>query len=200
MLPREGWALQEKVAHRPHAQATARFDVEIASVATAVPQHKVLQDSRRRNRPQRFFPHLTGLPSVFANTGIESRYVCEPPDWYLRGPGLGGAHGLLPAPCAGAPGGGHAQSCGRRRHRARRHRRHRRQHHHRPGDPEPRGAAPQPSALLTRRSSACRSSGSAAAAASAGSRARSASPKPCPAATCSSSPSICAACARAATT
>jgi len=75
--------LQEKVAYRPYTETAARFDVEIASVATAVPQHKVLQDTVAE-ATKRFFPHLTGLASVFANTGIESRYVCESPDWYLE--------------------------------------------------------------------------------------------------------------------
>jgi alkylresorcinol/alkylpyrone synthase len=75
--------LQERVARRPDAQATAGFDVEIAAVAIAVPQHKVLQGTIAEGTA-RFFPHLTGLASVFANTGIESRYVCEPPDWYLQ--------------------------------------------------------------------------------------------------------------------
>jgi alkylresorcinol/alkylpyrone synthase len=75
--------LQERVARRPDAEATTGFDVEIASVATAVPQHKVLQQTIAE-ATTRFFPHLTGLASVFANTGIESRYVCEPPDWYLQ--------------------------------------------------------------------------------------------------------------------
>ena len=36
---------------------------------------------------KRFFPHLTGIASVFANTGIESRYVCEPPEWYYEARG-----------------------------------------------------------------------------------------------------------------
>jgi hypothetical protein len=32
----------------------------------------------------RVFPHLTGLAGLFATTGIESRYLCETPDWYLE--------------------------------------------------------------------------------------------------------------------
>jgi len=68
------------------AQITEDFDVAIASVASAVPQHKVSQD-RIAEGAKHFFPHLNGLAGVFANTGIESRYVCEPPDWYLEGRG-----------------------------------------------------------------------------------------------------------------
>jgi alkylresorcinol/alkylpyrone synthase len=56
--------------------------VEIASVACVVPRHRVTQDTIAEGA-KRFFPHLVGLASVFANTGIESRYVSEPPDWYL---------------------------------------------------------------------------------------------------------------------
>ena len=59
------------------------FDVVIASVASAVPPHKVSQD-RVAEGAKRFFPHLNGLASIFATTGIETRYVCEAPDWYLE--------------------------------------------------------------------------------------------------------------------
>jgi len=86
MLPWEGWVLQEKVDRTRHAQATARFDVEIASVASVVPPHKVSQEVVAESA-QRFFPHLTGIASVFANTGIASRYVCEPPEWYYEARG-----------------------------------------------------------------------------------------------------------------
>ena len=44
MLPLEDWVVQEKVDRTRHAQTTARFDVEIASVASVVPQHKVSQE------------------------------------------------------------------------------------------------------------------------------------------------------------
>ena len=66
--------------------AREEFDVAIASVASAVPPHKVSQD-RIAEGARHFFPHLNGLASVFANTGIESRYVCETPDWYLEARG-----------------------------------------------------------------------------------------------------------------
>ena len=48
--------MQEKVALRRHAAATARFDVEIASVASVVPQHKVSQETIAEGA-KRFFPH-----------------------------------------------------------------------------------------------------------------------------------------------
>lgn len=78
--------MQERVALDRHTEAAAGFAVEIASVACAVPQHKVTQAAIAEGA-KRFFPHLTGIASVFANTGIESRYVCEPPDWYLSSRG-----------------------------------------------------------------------------------------------------------------
>jgi alkylresorcinol/alkylpyrone synthase len=64
-------------------QTTADFDLVIASVSSAVPSHKVSQ-AAAAERAMRVFPHLTGLAGLFANTGIESRYVCETPDWYLE--------------------------------------------------------------------------------------------------------------------
>jgi alkylresorcinol/alkylpyrone synthase len=78
--------LQEKVAVWRPDEAATEFAVEIASVACAVPAHKVSQETIAEGA-KRFFPHLVGIASVFANTGIESRYVCEPPDWYLESRG-----------------------------------------------------------------------------------------------------------------
>lgn len=62
-------------------QAAARFDVEIASIVTAVPEHRVTQ-SDVTERVKRLFPQLRHHDGLFANTGIESRYTCQPPDWY----------------------------------------------------------------------------------------------------------------------
>ena len=64
-------------------RTTADFDVVIASVSSAVPSHKVSQ-ATVAERAMRVFPHLTGLAGLFATTGIESRYLCETPDWYLE--------------------------------------------------------------------------------------------------------------------
>jgi alkylresorcinol/alkylpyrone synthase len=66
-------------AHR----AAAGFDVEIAGVATAVPAHKVSQ-ADISERAKVVFPHLARLEGLYANTGIETRYFCEPPDWYYE--------------------------------------------------------------------------------------------------------------------
>ena len=61
----------------------AKFDVEIASVATAVPEHKICQ-AEITKRAREVFPHLARLESLYGNTGIETRYACEAPDWYYE--------------------------------------------------------------------------------------------------------------------
>jgi alkylresorcinol/alkylpyrone synthase len=61
----------------------AKFDVEIASVATAVPKHKICQ-AEISKRATEIFPHHPRLKSLYGNTGIDNRYLCEPPDWYHR--------------------------------------------------------------------------------------------------------------------
>ncbi len=57
------------------------FDVEILSVATAVPAHKVSQ-RELYEQATRVFPHLSYLENLFPNTGIDFRFFCEPIDWY----------------------------------------------------------------------------------------------------------------------
>ena len=64
------------------AGVRTRFNVEIAAVACVVPEHNVSQQAIA-DSARRFFPHLEGSSGLFANTGIESRYVCEPPEWYF---------------------------------------------------------------------------------------------------------------------
>jgi alkylresorcinol/alkylpyrone synthase len=62
-------------------QTASRFDVEIVGIATAVPGHRVTQRDATE-RVKRLFPQLRHHDGLFANTGIESRYTCQPPDWY----------------------------------------------------------------------------------------------------------------------
>jgi alkylresorcinol/alkylpyrone synthase len=59
------------------------FDVEIAGMATAVPRNKLNQVDAAR-RAKRLFPELGDYEGLFRNTGIETRYTCEPSDWYER--------------------------------------------------------------------------------------------------------------------
>jgi alkylresorcinol/alkylpyrone synthase len=56
------------------------LDVEIASVATANPQHKVAQADAIAHA-KRIFPHFDRLEALFGNTGIEWRYTCQPLSW-----------------------------------------------------------------------------------------------------------------------
>ncbi len=65
---------------------TAGYDVEIVSIATAVPEHKYTQaDAIQRSKS--LMPHCAYLEPVFDHTGIETRYSCVPMDWYLDSPG-----------------------------------------------------------------------------------------------------------------
>jgi alkylresorcinol/alkylpyrone synthase len=57
------------------------LNVGIASIATAVPQHKISQ-KEVTERAKRLFPHLAARGNLYSNTGIDMRYACEPPDWY----------------------------------------------------------------------------------------------------------------------
>jgi alkylresorcinol/alkylpyrone synthase len=57
------------------------FDVDIAGIATAVPEHVLSQQDAAR-RAQAIFPELGGHQTLFRNTGIDTRYACEPPEWY----------------------------------------------------------------------------------------------------------------------
>jgi alkylresorcinol/alkylpyrone synthase len=49
--------------------------------ATAVPRYKLLQADAAR-RAKRLFPELADYKSLFRNTGIETRYACQPHEWY----------------------------------------------------------------------------------------------------------------------
>ncbi len=69
-----------KLADRAFA---SKFDVEIASVATAVPKHKVGQDEAAE-RAQKVFPQFARLEALYTNTGVDTRYSVEPSEWYLQ--------------------------------------------------------------------------------------------------------------------
>jgi alkylresorcinol/alkylpyrone synthase len=70
-LPAAGWNVAPAV------------DVEIASVATAVPAHATGQKDVAE-RAQRLYPQYARLDCLYANTGIEQRYSVEPKEWYLE--------------------------------------------------------------------------------------------------------------------
>jgi predicted naringenin-chalcone synthase len=68
-------------AARRRALAAA-FDVEILSLATANPPHRLPQ-SEAAARAKQLYPHLKKLWGLYDNTGIDVRYCCEPIEWYL---------------------------------------------------------------------------------------------------------------------
>jgi alkylresorcinol/alkylpyrone synthase len=61
-------------------------DVEILSIATATPKFKTSQNDAfaHVNRVSTMFARLTG---IYANSGIETRYSCVPPDWCRKNHG-----------------------------------------------------------------------------------------------------------------
>ena len=62
---------------------TGTAGVSILSVATAVPRHVVTQNEVAE-RAKAVWPQFYKLEQLYANTGIECRYACEPQDWYLK--------------------------------------------------------------------------------------------------------------------
>lgn len=61
---------------------TRTLDVAVLSVATAVPPNVISQADVAR-RAGLVWPQFARLDGLYANTGIETRYACEPADWYL---------------------------------------------------------------------------------------------------------------------
>ena len=70
-------------ALRASSRLKTRFDVEIAGIAIAVPDH-ALPQADAAQRAKRLFPDLAEYESPFRNTGIETRYTCQPAEWYER--------------------------------------------------------------------------------------------------------------------
>lgn len=72
----------EAPLQRADSIAAAPVAVEIASVATAVPEHVVTQaDATERARI--VYPQYARLEALYANTGIATRYSVEPVPWHL---------------------------------------------------------------------------------------------------------------------
>jgi alkylresorcinol/alkylpyrone synthase len=64
------------------SQSTS-LDVEILAVATATPEFRVSQ-AEAAERARRLYPHLEALWSIYDTAGIETRYSCEHPEWYVQ--------------------------------------------------------------------------------------------------------------------
>jgi len=69
--------------HRDSARRQRTDGISILSVATAVPEHVVTQ-KEVATRAKAVWPQFHKLEQLYANTGIERRYACEPEDWYLK--------------------------------------------------------------------------------------------------------------------
>jgi alkylresorcinol/alkylpyrone synthase len=63
--------------------AASPIDVEIAAVATAVPEH-ITGQQEIAERAHKLYPQYARLDALYTNTGIERRYSVEPKDWYLK--------------------------------------------------------------------------------------------------------------------
>jgi alkylresorcinol/alkylpyrone synthase len=76
--------MQRRLAS-PHVgrKLHSRLDVEILSVATANPKYKVDQRAALEGA-KAVFPHLARMDGLYTNTGIETRYCCEPYAWHQR--------------------------------------------------------------------------------------------------------------------
>jgi len=75
--------LETAAKTNPAGQRAQAFDVAITGVATAVPSHKVSQEDVAEHA-KAVFPHLARLDGLYINTGIESRYACQPKEWYYE--------------------------------------------------------------------------------------------------------------------
>ncbi len=64
-------------------RAASAIDVEIVSVATALPAH-VTGQQEVSERAHKIYPQYARLDALYTNTGIERRYSVEPKEWYLQ--------------------------------------------------------------------------------------------------------------------
>src|SRR5262244_1296261 len=79
------WFMVEK--RRPemrgnHARSD-EFGVEIAAIASAVPDQRIDQEATR-NMVLAMAPEFVSHAGLFLNTGIKTRYSCVPLEWHLR--------------------------------------------------------------------------------------------------------------------
>jgi alkylresorcinol/alkylpyrone synthase len=58
-------------------------DVEIAAIASAVPEYRIDQEATR-NIVLAIAPELRSHEGLFLNTGIKTLYSCVPFDWHLQ--------------------------------------------------------------------------------------------------------------------
>ena len=71
----------DTTAHR-RARVTS-FDVEVAAIATAVPEWTVLQEDMRV-MAREAYPQFASIDSIYMNAGVGTRHVCQPIEWYQQ--------------------------------------------------------------------------------------------------------------------
>lgn len=77
--------LAPEISPRPRGRRlrTSGRSVEILSIATANPAHKIHQADALAG-VREIFPQFARLDALFANTGIDYRYNCQPVEWYKK--------------------------------------------------------------------------------------------------------------------
>ncbi|MBX2805103.1 MAG: type III polyketide synthase [Hyphomicrobiales bacterium] len=65
------------------AHSRSRFAVDIAGMATAVPEN-VMDQNEAIERASKLFPQYGRRLKLFYNTGVEKRHTVEPSDWYME--------------------------------------------------------------------------------------------------------------------
>ena len=65
------------------AAPASRSPVEILSIATANPGHRIAQTQALLDAVA-IYPQFERLHGLFTNTGIEQRYTCQPTHWYQK--------------------------------------------------------------------------------------------------------------------
>jgi alkylresorcinol/alkylpyrone synthase len=68
---------------RDHLACPQELGVEIAAIASAVPEHAIDQEATREI-VLAMAPEFRSHQGLFLNTGIKTRYSCVPLDWHLR--------------------------------------------------------------------------------------------------------------------
>ena len=72
------------IAQHAHArELDLGLPVEILSIATANPPYKVSQNDALADAAN-IYPQFASFFGLFANTGIDFRYTCQPTRWYQR--------------------------------------------------------------------------------------------------------------------
>jgi alkylresorcinol/alkylpyrone synthase len=75
--------LQALPQNTKKSTAPVAIDVDILSLATAVPKHKAMQRDLVQHA-KTLFPFIADLDEIFAHAGVDERYLCESQEWYFE--------------------------------------------------------------------------------------------------------------------